>query len=100
MPRGGVMTVGTQPSSRGASGAGPWSDPEQMHEVATIVRLLTEIWTVPQVSKIGLAMRESGIDLWVFLTEDDYEAEGLISLAEREYLNVSSPYRFLLHVVP
>ena len=42
------MAVGMQPSGRGSSLAGPWSDPERMHEVATIVRLLTEIWTIPR----------------------------------------------------
>lgn len=94
------MSVSTQPSGRGAPSAAPWSDPEQMHEVATIVRLLTEIWTIPQVTKIGLATRETGIDLWVFMREEDYEAEGLISLAERDYLNTSPPHGFLLHVAP
>jgi len=94
------MAVGTQASGRGPSIVGPWSDPAQMHEVAAVVRLLTEIWTVPQVTKIGLAARETGIDLWIFMSEEDYEAEGLISLAERDYLNASAPPGFLLHVAP
>jgi hypothetical protein len=94
------MAVGMQPAGRGSSSAGPWSDPEQLHEVTAIVRLLTEIWTVPQVTKIGLATRASGIDLWVFMQEDDYEAEGLISLAERDYLNASPPHGSAINVVP
>ena len=94
------MAVGMQPSGRGSSSAGPWSDPEQMHEVATIVRLLTEIWTIPQVTKIGLATRATGVDLWIFMQEDDYEAEGRISLAERDYLNASPPHGFAVHVAP
>jgi hypothetical protein len=94
------MAVGTQPSGRGSASVGPWSDPEQMHEVASIVRLLTEIWAVPRVTKIGLATRDAGIDLWVFMSEDDYEAEGQISLAERDYLNASASHGFALHVVP
>jgi hypothetical protein len=94
------MAVGTQPWGRGPSAPSPWSDPEQMHELTTIVRLLTELWTVPQVAKIGLATRDTGIDLWVFMPEEDYEAEGRISLAERDYLNASPPHGFLLHVVP
>ena len=94
------MAVGTQPSGRSSSTVGPWSDPEQMQEVAGIVRLLTEIWTIPQVTKIGVATRSSGIDLWVFMQEDNYEAEGLISLAERDYLNAIQPHGFTLNVVP
>ena len=94
------MTVGTQPSGRGTALAESWSDPERMHEVAAVVRLLTEIWTIPQVMKIGLAARETGVDLWVFTREDDYESEGRISLAERDYLNASPPHRFQVHVVP
>ena len=94
------MAVGTEPSGRSSSSAGPWSDPEQMNEVAAIVRLMTEIWTVPQVTRLGLATRAAGVDLWIFMREDDYEAEGLISLAERDYLNSSPPHGFTLQVVP
>jgi hypothetical protein len=71
-----------------------------MHEVAAVVRLLTEIWSVPQVTKIGLATREAGIDLWVFMTEDDYEAEGQVSLAERDYLIANPAPGFAVQVVP
>lgn len=94
------MAVSTQPSERGAVAAGLWSDPEHVDEIAATVRLLTEIWTVPQVTKVALAPRESGIDLWVFMSEDDYEAEGRISLAERAYINARSARGFSLNVVP
>ena len=94
------MAVGMPPSGRGSASTGAWSDPERMHALATIVRLLTEIWTIPQVAKIGLATRAIGVDLWIFMREDDYEAEGLISLAERDYLNASPPHGFALQVVP
>lgn len=94
------MAVSTQPSGREGRFADCWSDPEQMHEMAAIVRLLTEIWSVPQVTKIGLAPRDIGVDLWVFMSEDDYDAEGLVSQAERDYINASSPHSFVLHVVP
>ena len=94
------MAVDTQSSGRGSFSAGPWFDPDQMHEVAAIVRLLTAVWTVPQVTKVSLAVRATGIDVWVFMSEDDYEAEALISRAEREYINASPPHGFLLHVVP
>ena len=94
------MAVDTQPSGRGSFTTGPWSDPEHMHAVAAIVRLLTVIWTIPQVTKVRYAIRESGIDIWVFMSGDDYEAESLISRAERDYLNASPPAGFQLHVVP
>jgi hypothetical protein len=94
------MAFSTHASDPGSSPTGSWADPAQMHEVAAIVRLLTKIWSIPQVTKIGLAPRETGIDLWVFMAEDDYEAEGLISLAEREYLNAGPAPGFILNVVP
>ena len=94
------MAVNTQPSGRGSSGAGPWFDPDQMFEVAAMVRLLTVIWTVPQVTRVSYAIRATGIDVWVIMAEDDYDAEALISRAEREYLNANPPHGFQLHVVP
>ena len=94
------MAIDTQPVGRGGVLVGPWSNPEQMHEVAAVVRLLTEIWTVPQVTKVALATRDGGVDLWVFMAEDDYEAEGRISLAERDYLNAGPPRGFSVNVVP
>ena len=51
-------------------------------------------------TKIGIATRATGVDVWIFMQEDDYEAEGLISLAERDYLNASPPHGFALHVAP
>jgi hypothetical protein len=101
VPRnGGIMAVNMQPFGRGSSGVGPWADPEQMYEVAALVRLLAVIWTVPRVRKVSYATRATGIDVWVFMTEDNYEDEALISRAEREYLNANPPHGFQLHVVP
>jgi hypothetical protein len=94
------MVVDTQRSGQGPFNLGPWFVPEQMHEVAAIVRLLTAVWTIPQVTKVSLAIRETSIDVWVFMSEDNYEAEALISHAERDYINASPPHGFLLHVVP
>ena len=65
-----------------------------------MVRLLTVIWTVPRVTKVSYATRATGIDVWVFMTEDNYADEAMISRAEREYLNANPPHGFQLYVVP
>jgi hypothetical protein len=61
---------------------------------------MTAVGAVPQVTKLAMSTSGTGIDLWVFMAEDDYEAEGLISLAERDFLNSGCPPIVLIHVVP
>jgi hypothetical protein len=65
-----------------------------------ILRLLAEIWSIPQVSKIGILADESGVQLRVLLTEEDRPSRSRIYTAEREYLNTTAPHGFNLWASP
>jgi hypothetical protein len=80
--------------------AAAWSTESQLRKSWPIVRLLAEIWAIPQVSKIGVHANGTGIHIWVFLPDDDREAEARITLAERDYLQATSLHPFELDVVP
>ena len=77
-----------------------WSTESQLRKSWPIVKLLAEIWAVPQVSKIGVHANGAGIHIWVFLPDDDREAESRIILAERDYLQATSLHSFELDIVP
>lgn len=80
--------------------AAAWSTGSQLRKAWPIVRLLAEIWAIPQVSKIGVHANGAGIHIWVFLPDDDREVEARITLAERDYLQATSLHPFELDVVP
>ncbi len=89
------------PTPRPAPAAGcSWPSPEVLREHAPIVRLLTAIWVIPQVTKIGLTLGTHSVDLWVFMTEDNPEQEAQISAAERVYISSVGAHGFMLHVIP
>ncbi len=94
------MAVAAQPPIPPQSAGDPHLTLEQIQHLAPLVRLLTTIAAVPIVSKISVTATHGSIDLWVFMPEEDYQAEGLISLAEREYLNSGRALGFMLHVIP
>ena len=77
-----------------------WPSSEVLREHAPIVRLLSEIWVIPQVMKIGVAGGPHSVDLWVFASEDSEEIEAAISAAERAYRTAARPRGFTLHVIP
>ena len=93
------MSVAAQsPRTPDASG-GPWPGPEQLEVLAPIVRLLSAIGSIPRVTRIGVTVTDPGIDLWVFMDEEDYESEALVSRAERAYLTAVKQLKFELHVI-
>ena len=94
------MTVAAQPPLSPQSVGDPHLTVETLQQLAPIVRLLAAIWAVPRVNMISVSAIRGSIDLWVFMPEEDFEAEGLISLAERDYLNSGRAHGFLLHVIP
>ena len=94
------MAVAAQPPVPPQPVGDPHLTVETLQQFAPIVRLLTTIAAIPQVSKISVSLIPGSIDLWVFMPEEDFEAEGLISLAERDYLNSGRAHGFLLHVIP
>jgi hypothetical protein len=64
------------------------------------MRLIASIGAIPEVQKLSMSRGDITIDLWVFLAEDDYEAEALISRAERDFLNSGIPPVVMVHVIP
>lgn len=99
-PRGDPKAVAAQPPSAPQSSGDVNLTPEQLEQFAPIVRLLAAISAIPQVSHISVTAITGSIDLWVFMPEEDYEAEGRISLAERDYLNSGRAHGFMRHVIP
>ena len=80
--------------------AAAWSTPSQLRKALPIVRLLAEIWAIPQVTKLGVWADGAGIHVWVVMPDDDREVEARISAAERTYLNATALHPFELDVVP
>lgn len=89
------------PASRSSSTTShTWPSPEQFREQKPIVRLVSTIWALPQVTKVGATPGTHSFDLWVFLSEDAPEIEDLISAAERAYRAEARMQGFTLHVIP
>lgn len=82
------------------SGGHSWPSTEVLREHAPVVRLLSSIWAIPQVTKIGLTLGTHSVDLWVFMAEDDAALEARISAAERAYAAEVCTHGFMLHVIP
>lgn len=94
------MAVAAQPSGS-PSPFGDWNlTPEQIQQLAPIARLLTSIAAIPQVNKISVTVVPGSIDLWVFMPVEDLDAEGRISLVERDFLNSGQAHGVMLHVIP
>ena len=94
-------TVASEKSTRSTrQPAAAWSTPSQLRKALPVVRLLAEIWAVPQVKKVDMWADGAGIHVWVFLPDDDREAESRIILAERDYLQATALHPFELDVVP
>jgi hypothetical protein len=93
------MAVAAQQAGSHHPDVGSWPAPQQLEALAPVVRLLSAIGSVPQVTRIGVTMTDPGIDLWVFMEEEDYDAEARVTRAERAYLTVAPHVKFALHVV-
>ncbi len=88
-------------SPRSTQGSDPrWPSAEQLRGYAPLVRLLTVIWSVPEVLRLGLSTGGENVTVWAFMAEDNAEAESRISLAEREFLNSGTATVFEVQVVP
>ncbi len=77
-----------------------WPSLAELRQSAPILRLLAEIWAIPQVSKIGLTLDEAEVQVWLFVPDDDREAEGRIWEAERAYLNATLLHDFRMQIIP
>ena len=80
--------------------AAPWSSAAQLERSLPLLRLLAEIWSVPEVGKVGVHADESGLQVRVLMTHDQRDARARIYDAERDYLNATRPHGFSLRVTP
>lgn len=80
--------------------AAAWSTESQLRKSWPMVKLLAEIWAIPEVAKVGLLVDEDGIQVRVLMAENDRGARAKVYDAERDYLNGTSAHRFSLRVSP
>jgi hypothetical protein len=88
----------TTPSKSARKPGAPWSSAAQFRRSLPLLRLLADIWAIPQVNKIGLLVDGSGTYVHVLMPEDDRATESRIYEAERRYLNETSLHNFDLMV--
>ena len=89
-----------QPSQAARRQRVVWPKPSQLRQSVPILRLLAEIWSIPEVQKVGLRVEGPSVHVWVVMPEDDEYAESRISAAERAYLNATTLHSFELDVAP
>jgi len=77
-----------------------WTRTSQLRQAEPMIRLLTQIWAVPQVVKLGVHVDGSGTYVHALLEDDDRNAEDRIIDAESEYLRATPLHNFDLHVSP
>ena len=95
-----VSETSVAPSKSMRKPGAAWPSAAQLRRSLPMMRLLAEIWSIPQVLKVGLESDGLGVHVWVMMQDDDLQAEATISAAERTYLNATSLHRFDLDVVP
>ena len=77
-----------------------WPKPSQLRQSAPILRLLAEIWAIPQVSKIGIFVDGPETFLRVVVPDTDRQIWSQIFRAEATYLNSTQSHHFELQVAP
>src|SRR6186713_1568211 len=76
-----------------------WPKPSQLRQSAPILRLLAEIWSIPQVMKIGLSTDQRDVHLWVVMPTEDIEAEERVYDAEIDFAQAAPASHFDLDVL-
>lgn len=94
------MAVVARSQGPSPASASRWLSPADVEWLAPVLRLIAAIGAIPQVTKISMSTRAAGVDLWVYMAEDDYEAEAAISRAERDFLNSGHPPIVEVQVIP
>ena len=79
-----------------------WPNTSELAALTPVVRLLSSLWTLQKVRKLGAAVDNGQVDLWVLMDDEDLDVESQISAMEREYrvAGVPAGCAFELHVVP
>jgi len=78
----------------------PWSSAAQLRRSLPMLRLLADIWAIPQVGKVGLLSDDAGIQVRVLIRDNDRVARARVYNAERAYLNATEMHGFALRVTP
>ena len=89
-------------SRRGRRPGIAWPNQAELAALTPVVRLLSSLWTLKKVRRIGAAVDGSQVDLWVLMDDEDLVVESRISALEREYrvTGVPAGCALELHIVP
>jgi hypothetical protein len=88
----------TEPKPASRLSVPAWPRPSQFQRSLPVFRLLAKLWAVPQVSKVGVANDDDGIEVRVLIREEDRPARSAIYAAQRDYLSETPPHSFQLWV--
>jgi hypothetical protein len=77
-----------------------WPKPSQLRQSVPILRLLAEIWSIPQVLTVAMHVEGASTAVRVVLPDIDRQAQAKIYAAERQYLAAMPLHDFDLQVVP
>ena len=75
-----------------------WTSPAQLWRSGPMMRLLAEIWAIPEVGKLGVRADGLGIYVHVLMPQEDRAAEYRIYDVEADYLDATAPHGFDLMV--
>jgi len=83
------QTVQPEPEQAARQQAPLWPKPSQVQRSLPVFRLLAEIWAIPEVDRIGLAIDEAGVHVRVLIATEDRTVRSRIYAAERAYLDTT-----------
>jgi len=92
------MAATRQPTLVQGTGAVP--SPDELRSLSPLIRLITGVWTLSSVSKIGVSSDSRVLEVWAFMRDENAEDEARIWDFERQYRNSVGAYPFELHVIP
>lgn len=76
-----------------------WPSAATLRQSAPIIRLLAELWAIPEVRRVALFRDGPNVQMAVLLDADDRVAESKISAAERAYMNDTAPHDLVVDVL-
>jgi len=77
-----------------------WPKSSQVRQSVPVLRLISEIWAIPEVVQIGLSTDEDGVHVRVIITKEDRAVRSRVYATERTYLGTTPPHAFKLWVSP
>ena len=96
-----VSHMALAPASHRASSAGRlWQSPDELREYAPVLKLLTSLWTIPEITRIGLSADGLRVTVWAFTAKEDMDAESRVYALERQFLNSAPMTALNVQVVP